>query len=1078
MPSPLSTLTSRPIATASWSVALLIAGAWAATQVPLEWTPQVELPEIRVAASWPGAAPRQVERYVTAPIERALQRIPGTAEIESFSEENMSTVTVSVSDDVDIEHYTSQLNEQLALLRDVLPERVFPYPTRSIPEALREQVGFMDLQVVGPQEPDVLRRLAEEVVAPKIRSVQGVADVIVSGGTQREVLVTLNSDRLDHFGLDPGRIRFEIGSAIQDRVFGRIDERGRSTLIIQPAEEDIGNIRNIVLKMSDDGSPVRLADIGSVELAQAPQRSITRVDGQSVVSLRVERAKASHLVEVAEGVLDKIEELRGRTADGVRILVVSDRSEDIREEMRDLRWHGGLGTVLVIFVLLFMLKSVRATVVVLLSVSLSMAVAFALMLPLGLTLNLITIAGLVLVFGLLVDNSVVVVEQIMARKSAHGLEPYVDTARHALASVWLPLLGGTLTTAAVMVPLVYLSGELRALFLPFGILVGSTLLMSLVTAGTIVPVLCQFVPAASTKRTGKRRLQRWVNLPYKLFVRFRKTTLLLLVLLLGLPLWKLPTRITTEGPDTSPKARLAKVYNETIGNDKVADGRRWVEEALGGVMRPFFRTVQFGTRWSRDVRPEAYANLRFPPGNTIERADELIARFEDVALASPSVERTVATISERNAYLRVIFKDGTLSTAEPYMTRERMIGQAIGISGIGVSIGGLLPEGYYSGSGGGISGINVEALGPNYEDLELLAERFAAFAKSRSRRVAEVNTNAGRWGYSDDRQVLRLRWDADSHAQTGVSASWLAARMRPVFSTRTPSFWMDIADVVQLPVRIMVDGADELDISEVSHRPMAVGDSTTIRLAGLSDYRVERTPSGIERKNQQYKRYISVDYRGPSQIAQKFMESALEEFAVPNGYTLERRSYSFFDDETETALTWVLLATLMLVYLITAAVFESWLLPLVVLVSVPLAIIGFATGFLWTDAAFAEGAFIGLVLLTGIAVNDAILLTDRYRQLVDRRPNTPRGVLVRLAIRERLRPMWTTTLTSVAAMAPMLIFPDDGDFWLGLAVTVVGGLLSSTLLVPIATAALVAGSKSLRKPIAVAVSSTLRNQGR
>ena len=117
-------------------------------------------------------------------------------------------------------------------------------------------------------------------------------------------------------------------------------------------------------------------------------------------------------------------------------------------------------------------------------------------------------------------------------------------------------------------------------------------------------------------------------------------------------------------------------------------------------------------------------------------------------------------------------------------------------------------------------------------------------------------------------------------------------------------------------------------------------------------------------------------------------------------------------------------------------------------------------------------------MLTGIAVNDAILLTDRYRQLVDRRPNTPRGVLVRLAIRERLRPMWTTTLTSVAAMAPMLIFPDDGDFWLGLAVTVVGGLLSSTLLVPIATAALVAGSKSLRKPIAVAVSSTLRNQGR
>ncbi len=1052
----LKTLISRPVAVAAWSVALLVAGTWAATQVPLEWAPQVELPEIKVDAYWGGASPRQVERYVTAPIERALQRIPGTVEIESLSEEGLSFVTVSISEKVDIEYYASQLNEQLALLRDVLPERVYPKPTRSVPQALRDQDGFMTLQVVGPQDPDVLRRIAEEQVKPKLMSVDGVAEVLVSGGTEREVLVTLDPDRIDGLGLEMASVQMELRSVVRDQVYGRIRESGRSTLLITPAEDDVNELRQLVLSVTSRGNPIRLSDVGTVEFAQAPQRSISRIDGQSVVTLRLDRAKASHLVEVAEGVYDRIEELHTSTPDGVRILVFDDRSEEIREQMRDLRWRGGLGSILVLFVLLFMLRSVRATVVVLLSVSLSMALAFALMLPLGLTLNLITIAGLVLVFGLLVDNSVVVVEQIMLRKSEHQREPYVETARQALRSVWLPLLGGTLTTAAVMVPLVYLSGELRELFLPFGLLVGSTLLMSLVTAATIVPVLCQFVPAASTKRGGSRRLQRVINAPFKLFTRFRRLTLFCLILLMGIPLWKLPTRISSHAAENAPTARLADVYNATIGHENVVDVRKFAEKVFGGVMQPFFKSVQFGERWNRQTRSEAYVYLRFPPGNTIERADDLIARFEDVALASPSVFRTIVSTTERTANLRVQFKDGTLSTIEPYATRERMISRAIGFSGIGISIGGLLPEGFYSGSGGGISGITIESFGPNYEDLERLAISFADFVKRRSRRVAAVNTNAGRgWGSSEERKVLRLRWDADTHARTGVSPGWLAGRMRPVFSTQRPAFRMDVDELVQLPVRIIVEGAETADISEVTHRPMAFGDSTNIRLDGLADYSIEATPSGIERKNQQYKRYISVDYRGPSQIANKFIESALEEFAVPRGYSLERGTYRFFDEEAKTALKWVLIATLMLVYLTTASVFESWSLPLVVLISVPLAAIGFAAGFLWTDAEFAQGAFIGLVLLTGIAVNDAILLTDRYRQLTKLRPDTNRGILVRLAIRERMRPMWTTTMTSVAAMLPMLLFPSEDEFWMGLAVTVVGGLLSSTLLVPIATAAMV-----------------------
>jgi multidrug efflux pump subunit AcrB len=205
--------------------------------------------------------------------------------------------------------------------------------------------------------------------------------------------------------------------------------------------------------------------------------------------------------------------------------------------------------------------------------------------------------------------------------------------------------------------------------------------------------------------------------------------------------------------------------------------------------------------------------------------------------------------------------------------------------------------------------------------------------------------------------------------------------------------------------------------------------------------------------DQQYKRTIAVDFRGPSQMANDFLDRELEAYALPVGYSLGRSSYTFFTDEVQKAFTWVLFATIFLVFVITAAVFESWKLPLVVMLSVPLAGVGVALGFLWTGSSFAEGAFIGVILMVGIAVNDSILLVDRYRQFRERRPNTRPSLLIRLAVRDRLRPMYTTTMTSIAAMVPMLVFPDDGDFWTGLAVTVVGGLMASTLLAPLASVA-------------------------
>ena len=1134
MRSYLDRLVEAPTPVLAWAVALLIGGIALASQVPLEWAPRVELPEVRISASWPGAAPRAVERYVTALIERAVQGVAGTAGVESLSQEGRTTITLQVSEGTPIGPYVARVNEQLALVEDALPDRVTPRLTKKIPEALRDQQGFMTLQLVGPETPAALRRRADEQIAPRLSSLPGVADVVVRGGTERELRVTLNPERLAALGVQPQTVRARLFEATSDAVYGPLRHAGRTALLLSPAEADPSVLRRIVVRdvmrggvrdgagppgrrsvsrPASSGSrtatsgdrprpvrPVRLEDVATVEVVPAPRRTITRIDGDPVVTITVDRAPGSPMLRTAEDVRARLNELRGGLPEGARLLVADDKSEDVRGQLDDLTWRGGLGLVLVLGVLVAMLQSLRAVGVVVFSVTLALVGSVALMEPLGLTLNLLTIAGLALVVGLLVDNSVVTTEQLilqrqrlmrerLARSEKHEAEDGaasskndstasldVEAARRALRAVGLPLVGGTLTTIAVTGPLVYLSGELRALFLPFAALVALTLGASLLSAAVIVPACGRFLPRPEEGPGGPGgRIRRWMGLPYRGAARLPKTTLLVIVLGMGAPLWLLPaemeaptgpaTSTTTAAADSSQAQRLwaqatgrwRTLYNETVGSDAVQAAREWLDPGLGGVLRPFIEETTFGESYNFDARPEAYVNLRFPPGNPISRSDSLMQRFERIALASSSVERTLARIAEQSAYMRVRFYEDALQTAEPYVTRERLIQEATTLAGIEVSVGGLLPQGYHSG-GGRSQQFRIAAYGPNYEDLEILCERLAADLKRASRRVAQVNTNAGRNQFmrfgDGGRKVLQFRWTPESEAQTGVSPTMLVSRLRPVLTTRFPSFYTDLDDETQVPVRILVSGADTVDVESLVDRPLLVGDSASIKLRTVTDYDVVTVPGYVERQNQQYRRYVSVDYRGPYRMGRKLIETVVEETATPPGYKLRAEQFGFFTDEVTRQFGWVIFGTIVLVFLVTAAVFESWRLPGVVLVSLPTALVGVAIGFLWAEVAFAEGAFIGAVLLVGIAANDTILLIDRYRQLRAERPHGDPRPLVRLAVRERLRPMWMTTLTSVVAMLPLLVFPQDGEFWTGLAVTVVGGLLSATLLAPMAVVAL------------------------
>ncbi len=1061
-----------------WLAALVALGVWSCLRIPLEWVPSLEAPRVGIEASWPGASARAVETEVTTRLEQALQDIASVKSLESRTSEGAAVVQSELMENRSLGVLRFEMLDRLAALSRRLPEGVSLNLISSTPEAFRDDLGFMTLQLVAPLSPAALRELAERDIAPRFFKLPGVAGVEIAGGEQRELLARVAPERLDIHRQPVTVLRERLAGVLHDRSYGTLPAAAGQVLLYRQGERALSSLAGLPLA-TDPGAQraaLRLSDLSRVELGIAPLRSVSRINGKPVVSLILERSPGSHLLRVARDVNKVVEETRQVLPPGAELLVADDRSESIREQFRDLALRGGLGLILVVLTLAAILRSRWAVVLVLVVAVLSLSAAMILFAVLGLTLNVLTIAGLVLLFGLLVDNAIIVTERLQVELVARpggGVSGYAAAAVRAVRAVWLPLVGGTLTTCAVFLPMVYLSGELRTLFFSFAALCSLTLILSLLASVFVIPNLGHGLRNSTPRKIAAPSPARWLLLPYRLNLRHPKLSLSLLVLAIGLPTPLLPDLIE-EPPEGWPSAdarRFGERYNATFGGERFRGARVWLDPLLGGVTRPFLQKVELGKRWDFNERPEIRVRLQLPAGTGIARADERMRPFEREALVSPAVERTLVNVRERTATMRVLFRERATDTEEPYLLRERLIAHALQMAGLEISISGLLPTGFYSGLGE-VSGLTVHAFGAGYEGLEEAAQRFARRLASYPR-VAGVDVNAADRGQPPAREVVRFHWGPDAGAQTGLSARALAAALQPRLWREAPDFYTDFEGAPRVPVRVAMEGAEDVDLETLLGTPLAAGTGGPVRLADHAELSFEKDPPVIERFDQQYRRTLRVFFRGPYEMGRKMLDKEIASLRLPPGYRLERPKSEFFTAEVQKEFLWLVLGTIALVFLVIAAVLESWRLAAVAMLAVPLSWIGIVAGFLVSGQNFAEGAFIGVLLTVGIVVNDSILLTDRYRRLRQARPASPVPRLALLALRQRLRPMWATTLTSIAGMLPLLVVPKAGNFWVGLAVTVVGGLLASTLLAPMAVFATLSLTAA-RKPRTCAAKPSLR----
>jgi hydrophobic/amphiphilic exporter-1 (mainly G- bacteria), HAE1 family len=1008
----------RPVAVAMGYTALALLGVASWLNVPVELLPETELPRLQVTASWRGASPETTEAFLTSPLEAAVQQVRGVEKVESVSEERngtgLATVQVQFGRGVDMDFARLDLSERLAALEEELPEgadrpRVEPY----VPQEFAEQSRpFLRYTITGPHTPEALRRHVEDALAPDLRQLDGVAEVRAWGGRDRLLEIELDERKILGLGLDPERVRQAVAELEYVREAGAVRRDGLLyTVAIRERAATPAEVRAVAL-LTDRGRVVRLSDVGVVRDTWEEPYSHYRIDGDPAVSFQVYKEIGTNAVEVADRVKARLAALSAALPEGTRLILDDDESEAVRAQLGSLRWRALSGALVVFAVLFFFLRSFRSAAVVFTSIAFSVLITLNLVYFGGLTLNVLTLMGLAMGFGLVIDNAVVVLENIYRRARAGDAAD--AAAERGAREMVLPVLAATLTTIIVFVPFVYLQGEVRLFYVPLAIVVGFTNLASLFVTFSFTPALAaRLLRVRPVRGAGDRDV-----------------------------------------PGRPPLYQRA--YAALVG---ATLKRPWVAVVaslllLAGSGYLFQTYVTRGTVWRPWWEEESYIRITIdqPRGEELANTDRMAGFFEAKLKTMPEVERFTTDVYPQAAQIRVEFPDSLQETAVPLAIKEQMEAYSHLFGGAEVRVFGYGPSFY----GGGSSPPNysIRVLGYNYETVRSLAEdlgeRLEAFS-----RIQDVDTNSSaQWFERDKATEVVLRIDRRRLALHGLTAQDVVRRVGAAVGRDSRRSRLRLGDE-EVSFAVRLAGADRLDLHQLQELLIPAPTGEAVRLADVAQVAEREVLGRILREDQQYQRTVSYEFRGPAKLGDRVQASVLASTRVPAGYQLIGKEEWTWTDEERTQIYGVLAVSLLLVFMVTAALFESLRQPLCVLLTVPMAMIGVFLVFFFTGASFSREAFIGVIMMGGVVVNNAMLLVDHVNQL-----RRVEGVALRNAVLrgtlERVRPILMTSAVTILGLLPLVLFSKaaDANIWNAMGYSLLGGLASSTVLVLTVTPAL------------------------
>lgn len=1098
---------SRPVTVLMIHTAIIIVALFELSGLPVELSPDADLPRMVVVASYPGASSELVVHTVTLPIEEAASTLSGVKEVSSTTFEGGSTVNIQLQKNADIDFVRLNLLEKMNQVAEHFPNGVsFPRIVKYVPEDFRSLQGFMSYSIHGDLPLSDIQKFAESDVKTRILSVRGVASIRILGGARRYIYVLADRDKMRAFGIGYQ----DLMRSIQERQYvksaGQITEGKVRKAILTGNEitntEDLGNIivgsAAIGGRGGSNGPDLRLHTFCRIVDSIGAPTSIVRINGQPTVTIEIDKEPGVNMLRVSSDVNKEVSHIRSLVPRQLFIDKISDRSVDVRREVEELSRKAVYSGLLILFVtFLFFFSRARGklpnsrqnrdriltnlvvAVVLVMSVLFAVGVGIIFLAVSGVGLNVITLAALALSLGIAIDNNVVVSESIyhiFECSETCGRGDIVRIISEALSRIRLPLTAATLTTVGALAPVFFLPEELRPYFISFAETSGIVVLASLIVSFTLVPVCILILIRSGLYLPPEREphameiLKKGYGSALTWLLRHRKIAVLISVWLVGVPVWLLPDAVSYKPGTATDKLHLEEkalkaltsAYNSTFGSRFYTGVRPYIDYGFGGSTHLFFRHVYKGEIWRLGADTYLVMSVYAPQGTPVEKTDEFARQIEAVVLPGKNWAKLITTrVSSEYASVRVDFADSVAITSIPLIFKNTLMSLAAQAGGFTVAVSGFGP-GFYSG-GGAVPNFSISASGYNYRSVKEIAEKV--------RQLLVKNPRV------DNVQIDRLPWRDESYEIFGVvDKDYLEAvesnteefveALSPFISSSLAASSIVLDNE---PVNLIVKFGDYAgqSIENLPGYSVTVGNNRLVNIGHAVEFKKRAVMPVIERKNQEYIRYTTFDFRGPYEFGDAYAEQVVKSVTVPPGYDVKRISLSFtFGQKQFVPMVLLSLLSILIVFMVTASLYESYKNPFAVILSVPMSIVGLFAIFFLLGANFGRGGYASLLFLVGLSVNNGILLVDRIgvrlrheenQRSEDRdtgtlecgKPGVREGRLSTIvsASQERLRPIVMTTLITIAGFIPFVINADAYSFWYSFSLGIIGGILVSSLLI-------------------------------
>ncbi len=1030
--------TQRRVTIVMFMVAIALFGLVSLSRLSLNLLPDISYPTLTIRTELTGAAPAEIENLLTKPIEEAVGVIRNVRLVRSVSRSGQSDVTLEFLWGTDMDVAGIDVREKLDVL--FLPlEASRPLLLRFDPSSepiMRLGLKFKEDQATGSEaQLKALRRLAEERLKSDMEAVEGTAAIKVSGGLEDEIQIQVDQQKLAQLRLSIDDIAARIRSENVNLSGGRLEEGSQRFLVRTINEfQTVDEFRDAIVGYVS-GRPVYLKDVATVTRGHKEREAITRVGGEESVELAVYKEGDANTVQVANRLEQRLRGVRDSLPEEMELIKVYDQSRFIASAIDNVKLAAILGGVIAIIVLYGFLRDARATAIVGVAIPVSVIGTFLLMYTNGISLNIMSLGGIALAVGMLVDNSIVVLENIV-RKREQG-ESILKAATNGTAEVASAVVAATLTTIAVFFPMVFISGIAGQLFRDQALTVTFALVFSLIVALTLIPMLASVGAGARYAADDKQGPAGWFTRFVAFFVMVAGGVFQGLRWVFWAILW-IPSRIFQW-----INARLASVYAPALD---------WSLQHRGAVLLAalliFTGSMALIPRLGTELIPqlsqgEFNIDLRLAPGAPLSETDRAMrsAHASAEAIDAIALHYSVAGTGNRLDANPVDAGDhtGVMSIKlEPGMSRDveeqvmnRMRDDLADIPGLQYEFSRPSLMSFSN-------PLQVEISGFDLANLERLS-KIVVQRMNESGQFTDIKTTVERGN-----PEIQIKFDQERAAQLGLSvrdiADRVVANVRGELATRYT--WRDR----KIDVLVRSIDTDQSSIDEVRRLIVNPASPRPVTLEAVADVSVQMGPSEIRRVAQERVAIITANVAsGDLGSAALEARNILSTIALPDGMAMTVSGQSEEMESSFKSMQFALALAVFLVYLVMASQFESLIHPFVILFTIPLALVGAVLALFLTGTTINIVALIGVIMLAGIVVNNAIVLVDLINQL--QAQGASEIDAIKEAGRARLRPILMTSLTTALGLLPMALgFGEGSEIRAPMAITVIGGLIVSTVL--------------------------------